>query len=159
MCFVFVSLVCSLSNRVLGKMKFYASMKILWWYEISRIWVYYLKWQRSGSLFAKYTIIIFNNYLDLRCICLQRIYFYIQIHDIFNRDKNNKMSIAKVFPIQKKPQKTNKQKEEVLVIILRMMEQKIQKKIKRRVFRKPMLETSLLQVSTIQAVVIFYLTA
>ena len=69
------------------------------------------------------------------------------------------MSIAKVFPIQKKPQKTNKQKEEVLVIILRMMEQKIQKKIKRRVFRKPMLETSLLQVSTIQAVVIFYLTA
>ena len=65
------------------------------------------------------------------------------------------MSIAKVFPIPKK----KKKKRRGFSDNSKNDGAEDSKKIKRRVFRKPMLETSLLQGSTIQAVVIFYLTA
>lgn len=66
----------------------------------------------------KKILMIFNNYLDLSFICWQVIDFYFCIHDIYNRDINIKMSIVSFF---------NNSKKEILVITLKVTEQKTQK--------------------------------
>ena len=70
-------------------------------------------------MFVKQTIMVFNIYLDLGLICWQRTDFYIRIHDIFNRDINNKMSIVNFFSNSKKIHPNDK--------ILKVTEEKTQK--------------------------------